>query len=234
MTARIAAATSPPWRASTRCMSPSLVCPSLAAPTLSLLAKVGQSRPPPAGHGSSPAVSEGGSWAGPVPAPAPAPRASVLPLCGRTLSGPAGTLLLLLLSPSPSLSLSPRFHLRKSSLQLSRNLLLSALPTGSTVLGSVFLGGARRGAGGWHGWSRWEEACRVLAWATQVLGSRSLPLLSYASLTGPCGPMAQPCGSKGGVAQRRLPAAQPAFCSQLVTQGPAAPSAGASSPRVCE
>lgn len=45
------------------------------------------------------------------------------------------------------LSLSPRFHLRKSSLQLSRNLLLSALPTGSTVLGSVFLGGW-----GWVGW----------------------------------------------------------------------------------
>lgn len=204
-------------------MSPSLVCPSLAAPTLSLLAKVGQSRPPPAGHGSSPAVSEGGSRAGPSQPPPRLPGLLSF-RCAGALSGP----------PLASPSLSPRSHLRKSSLQLSRDLLLSALPAGSTVLGSVFLGGARRGAGGWHGRSRWEEACRVLAWATQVLGSRSLPVLSYASLTGLCGPTAQPCGSKGGVAQRRLPAAQPAFCSQLVTQGPAAPSAGASSPRVCE
>ena len=120
-------------------------------------------------------------------------------------------------SPPPplalSISLSPRFHLRKSSLQLSRNLLLSALPTGSTVLGSVFLGAGGRRAGGWRGWSRWEEACHG-----QFFLTRPSPAL----------------WEQGRGRPRQLPAAQPALCPQLVTQVPAAPSAEASNPRVCE
>lgn len=154
MTACTAAATSPPWRGSTRCTSPSLACPSLAAPTLSLSAKVGRSQLPPGG-GAVDWASLGRGQLGGAALP-PLAWASVLPLSGLSLvpcSGPSSSSLALL-----RLS-SPRSHLRESPLQLFRTLLLSALPTGATVLGSVFLWEGTGWAGGPQlAWSGWEEA----------------------------------------------------------------------------
>lgn len=114
-----------------------LVCPSLEAPSLSLLGKVGWSGPPPCW--SLP-------WEGqPRRVPLP-PWVSASTIWVHSLCSPAGALPPPPLAPL-HLSLSSRFHLRKSSLQLSRNLLLSALPMGSTVLGSVFLWEGRVGPG---------------------------------------------------------------------------------------
>lgn len=165
MTAHTAAATSPPWRVSTQCTSPSLVCPSLEAPTRLLLAKVGQSWQPCPSPLLGPPMggSAGGSHSSPLPP-------CTLGLCASTVwvssvSPPLGPFFLLL-SPSPSLSLSSRFHLRKNLLQLSRNPLLSTLPTGSTVLESALLWERRAGKGWETVWSSWEEAHHILVWAT--------------------------------------------------------------------
>lgn len=153
MTAHTAVTTSPPWRVSTRYTSPSLACPSLEAPTLSLLAKVGWFWLPPA-RASCGRDGQGGFHSSPLP-----PWHHGF-LCFHYL----GVFSLLpCWSPSsasscPSPSFSSRFHLRKNSLQLSRNLLLSALPTGSTVLGSVFLWEGRAGQESGAGVEQGEEA----------------------------------------------------------------------------
>lgn len=150
-----------------------------------------------------------GGAAGWVP---PRHPGSLLPLSGCALFPPLlGPFRLLLLSPPPclslSLSFSSRFHLWKNSLQLSRNLLLSALPTGSTVLGSVFLWEGRRGLGRGGGLVRSGREEATASWLElRVLGSQSLSVLSCMSLATPWGQvlrapapilMSQPYGRPG-------------------------------------
>lgn len=219
MTARIAAATSPPWRASTWCMSPLLACPSLAAPTLSLLAKVGQSWRPLlecCSLGLSRWGSRGGSHSRPLPW---RPRSlcflclgmlSLLPCWGPSSSSSCP-------SPCVCVSLSLSLHAftfgraRSSCLETCCSLLC---PQGQRYLALSSFG---REGGGWEGrwgleWSRWEEARYFLAWAI----GPGVMALSSSFLRVPCHPvgpssqgspilMAQPCRRQG----RGHPAAAP-------------------------
>ena len=88
--------------------------------------------------------------------------------------------------------------------------------------------------GSWCGWSTGEEAFHVQAWAPGPW----VMVPSGSFLHGPHHPgwPTDPVWweTREAVALYKLPAAQPVLCSQLVTQVPAAPSAGVSSPRVCE
>lgn len=195
---------------------------------------VGQGRPPQlpsAGHSSSWAVLEGWQPGRCCCSPALAPGASVLPLFGPPPPPP------LAFSLSLSLHAFTFGRTRSSCLETCCSLLC---PQGQRYLdlSSSGVGGGWDGWGdcwgSWCGWSTGEEACHVQAWAPGPW----VMVPSGSFLHGPHHP-GRPTGpvrweTREGVAPHQLPAAQPVLCSQLVTQVPAAPSAGVSSPRVCE
>lgn len=167
-----------------------------SAPTQSLWAKVGQPQLPSTGHISSRVVLMGQPGTKRFSCPGSSD------VCASTVS------LLLLLSPSPSLSLhafSPSEELASSCLG---NCCSSALPTGSPVLGSVFLAGAGVAMWGPKGelvWMERRKACQdpglsprslghgpfrfFLTWPSPSLGQPTSPVWWETRVGSPCTPV---------------------------------------------